>query len=73
MNNAVWSGRKGLQTIEIGGVWLRRHGDYVQVLVEQPDGWRLCIVEHIDNSFSHITEPAGIAIAPLDGGKEETK
>lgn len=55
-----------LANIKIQGVWLRRIGDEVQVLVEVNRQWRKVIVELIDDNFSHITEPNGIISSPAE-------
>lgn len=52
------------------GVWLRRLGDRVQVLVEIVGAgdprWHLVIEESIDGEFSHIVEARGMLHAPID-------
>lgn len=50
--------------IAVSGVWLRRIGDYAEVLVEIDGDWRLAIVERLDGFFSHIIEPSGMQSAP---------
>jgi len=52
--------------ILIQGVWLRRIGDVVEMLVQINNEWRLCAAEPLDGNFSHIVEPSGIASAPKD-------
>ena len=64
------------ETVSISGVWLRRIGDKVQVLVEASgiiDGkwfhdpkWLLVIEEQADGAFSHIAETEGILQSPID-------
>lgn len=49
-----------LASIPVEGVWLRRDGDHVVVLIERGDKWIECIRENIDSPFSHIIEPEGI-------------
>lgn len=49
--------------IPVGGVWLRKVGSNVQVLVEVDGFWRLAIEEPDDGNYSHIVEPAGIRSA----------
>ena len=46
--------------IAVEGVWLVRLGDQAIVRVEIDGRWIDVIEEHIDGSFSHIVEPAGI-------------
>lgn len=41
-------------------VWLRKIGDYVEVLVEIEGTWRMAIRELADSNFSHIAEGAGM-------------
>lgn len=41
-------------------IWLRRHGDEVEVLIEHEGKWHLLIKEFAEAPFSHIIEPAGI-------------
>lgn len=57
-------------TVSISGIWLRKIGDKVQVLVEskgkQGRHWFLVIEEQEDGAFSHIAEPSGILDAPVD-------
>ncbi len=50
--------------ISVSGVWLRRVGDDIQVLVETNGRWKLVITELMDGQISHIVEPAGIKNAP---------
>lgn len=46
------------------GIWLRRIGDRVEVLVElYPGRWHIIIEEQADAPFSHIVEASGIAKA----------
>ena len=45
--------------VEATAVWLRRRGDYIEVLVEFAGDFRLAITEHYDGPFSHIAEAAG--------------
>jgi hypothetical protein len=52
--------------VPVTGVWLRRVGDYAEVLAEVDGEWRLIIKEHVDGHFSHIVEPSGIHKAPPD-------
>lgn len=65
--------RKGkpAPTLTITGVWLRRIGDNVEVLIERfdKDGqlkWFKAITEHYEGAFSHIAEPAGAHHWPVD-------
>jgi len=53
--------RMGLNSISVEGIWLRRIGDWVEVLVEIDRKWKTIIREHYDGPFSHICEPNGIA------------
>ena len=62
--------RKGLNSIAIDGIWLRRIGSRVEVLAEVDRQWRIIIVENVDGQFSHIVEPGGIAAAPIEGEKD---
>lgn len=48
------------ETSSISGLWLRREGDHVVVLVEQSGAWVEVIREHFAGPFSHIIEPSGI-------------
>lgn len=59
--------------IAITGVWLRTAGGesgprYIEVLVEFRGKWRLVNREPTDHhgEISHITEPLGIRMRPLD-------
>lgn len=52
--------------IPVTGVWLRKIGDEVHVLVEHEGVWKLAITENIDGHFSHIVEQSGIEKAPDD-------
>lgn len=56
--------RLGLAAIGIGGVWLRREGDYAIVAVEVAGQWRDVIRERFDGNFCRIVEPGGIERAP---------
>jgi ribosomal protein L37AE/L43A len=55
--------RVGLESVAVEGVWLRRIGDWVEVLVEMNRNWKTIIREHFDGPFSHICEPDGIVNA----------
>jgi len=55
--------RVGLGSISVEGIWLRRIGDWVEVLVEIDRKWKTIIREHFDGPFSHICEPSGVAKA----------
>jgi hypothetical protein len=55
-----------MKTIEVSGVWLRQKGGETQVLVEVNGEWRLAIRETVDELLSHIVEPLGIAMAPVE-------
>jgi hypothetical protein len=46
--------------VAVDGIWLLRLGDRVIVRAEVEGRWIDIIEEHIDGSFSHIVEPAGI-------------
>lgn len=52
--------------VEINGLWLRKIGDEVQVLVSMGGRWRVVIQERGDGEFSHIVEPGGIAKGRLE-------
>lgn len=52
--------------IEATAIWLRRHGDTVEVLVEVGETWRLAITEFAEAPFSHIAEANGIKTWPHD-------
>ena len=46
----------------IRGIWLRREGDYVLVVVEKDDGKSYAAIrEHIHGSFSHHISEHGLA------------
>lgn len=51
--------------IEINGLWLRRIGDQVQVLVQINGRWRIVMEEQFDSEFSRVVEPGGIAKSKL--------
>lgn len=57
------SKRVGLESVVVEGVWLRRIGNWVEVLVEIERKWKTIIREHFDGPFSHICEPTGIVKA----------
>lgn len=50
-----------------GAIWLRRHGDTVEVLLENEGHWFLLIREFTEAPISHIIEPDGIAKALRQG------
>lgn len=52
--------------VEINGIWLRKIGSEVQVLVNMGGRWRVVIQEQADSEFSHIVEPGGIARGKLE-------
>ena len=58
-------------TVPVSGVWLRRVGDQVEVLVEVEETWRgvsSCTApgaEHLSD-VSQVIDPAGILGAPQD-------
>ena len=52
--------------VAIRAVWIRRIGNYAELLVELSDGWHLCARDQFDGNFSHIVEPAGILASPQD-------
>lgn len=54
------------ETVAVSGLWLRRMGDDVEVLVEIDGVWRLAITEPLDANFSHIAETGGLRLAPVD-------
>lgn len=58
--------------VEAQGVWLRRRGDRLEVLVQVGETWRVAIVEPWPSDgqaeISHIVEPKGIRNAPHDCG-----
>jgi len=54
------------ESVAVEGVWLRRVGDEVQVLVEVDGSWRMLMSEPVDGNFSHVVEPHGIVAAPYD-------
>lgn len=46
--------------VPITGVWLRRIGNEIQVLVElEAKEWRLAITEQADGQFSHVADGNG--------------
>lgn len=47
-------------TVPVSGVWLRKIGNEVQVLLEVDEEWRLVAVEHQEGNYSHIVETSGI-------------
>jgi hypothetical protein len=50
----------------VNGIWLRRIGDKVQVLVDRGEGrWHVVIEERADGAFSHCVHPTGINRAPV--------
>lgn len=49
-----------LASIPVEGIWLRREGQYIVVLVERGKEWVEVMREHESGSFSHIIEPEGI-------------
>lgn len=51
---------KVLASIPVEGIWLRKDGEYVVVLVERGNEWVEVIREHEIGPFSHIVEPEGI-------------
>ncbi len=55
-------------TMPISGVWLRRSGGRIQLLVEYEGEWRLVNDEPDDEGcpISHITECEGINLSPPD-------
>lgn len=55
-----------MDNVKITGIWLRRSGDELHVLVEVNKQWHKAIVEHFDGNISHIVEPAGILSAPVE-------
>ena len=56
--------------IPITGVWLRRFGDEVQVLVEINGEWRKVITENVEGSFSRFAECVDDGSRwPLDNGE----
>lgn len=55
-----------METIPVSGVWFRRIGDNIQLLVQHEGVWKLCAEEHYEGAFSHAVHPAGIENAPLD-------
>lgn len=54
------------RAIPVTAIWLRRIGDYAEVLFERDGRWRMAIREHCDCSFSHIIETGGMQDCPLD-------
>lgn len=54
--------RIGLQEIAVSGIWMRRIGDFVELLAENPENheWMEIAREHFDGPFSHIVEPNGV-------------
>lgn len=49
-------------SVPIRGIWLRREGDYVLVVVEKDDGKSYAAIrEHIHGSFSHHISEHGLA------------
>lgn len=54
------------QTVEISGVYLRRIGKTIDVLVERDGVWVRVIREIGDGPISHICEPLGIVNASAD-------
>ena len=54
------------EEIRVGGIWLRRIGDRIQVLAEVDGRWSLVIDEGDGAGLSHIVETEGIRKAPLD-------
>lgn len=62
------------ETVSLSGIWLRKAGEKVQVLVESKGihgtHWFLVIDEHESGNFSHIAEPQGILNSPVDPWEE---
>lgn len=57
--------------VEVGGIWLRGRGAGVEVLAQVDGRWRIVIGTQFLESdgvqtLSHVTDPMGIAGAPLD-------
>lgn len=52
--------------VPVSGVWLRKIGHVVQVLVEVQDGWLLVIEEDERGNYSHVVETSGIRSAKID-------
>ena len=53
-------------TISISAIWLRRHGNRVEVLAEIDGQFRLVIDENYDSQFGHIVEAIGMVKSPAD-------
>lgn len=48
--------------VPVQGIWLRREGDHVVVLVEFPDGREVEVIrERLDGCFSHFIHDWGLA------------
>jgi hypothetical protein len=52
--------------MNVTGVWLRRVGQDLLVLIEVEGEWRPVIRELADGKISHIVEEPGMASAPRD-------
>lgn len=54
--------RVGRKVMLVSGIWVRRIGDYVELLAENPESgeWVELAREYFDGPFSHIVEPEGI-------------
>ena len=48
------------EPICITGLWLRRIGENVEVLIERDDQWYRILRENIEGNFSEIVESAGM-------------
>jgi hypothetical protein len=55
-----------IETVSVSGVWLRKIGSSVQVLVEVDGEWRLVAEELNDGNYSTIVEPSGVRSSPVD-------
>lgn len=59
------------ETVAIGGAWLRRSGELVEMLVEVDGKWRLLASLLVGTAFSRIVEPSAIQAAPRDPLRRE--
>lgn len=63
----LWKGNPmKKEPVSISGIWCRKIGHNVEVLVEIEGEWRLVITEPVDNNFGHIVEPCGMLSSPKD-------
>ena len=46
--------------ISITAIWLRKIGDYTEVLFEKDEEWFLAIREPSESNFSHLLEANGM-------------